>query len=330
MAIVGDTLPHCTGTGTQADPYIFEDVYGFAEAIGVVDAYVEAKTSNMQWDCNNDIYALPCPITFKCLELRAKGFTIINPVVQNQDISVFYFLRTTRENTQKIYNLNAYNVCIINYGYAHSLISDSAQYGESHGGAGITELYNCNFAGVSIGYGGEAFIGHSGYTWKYDTMQYHFYSCTFNFNLSDPTNTAGAFYFHISSIGYYDTSYLHLSNCVISFSGSRNGAFVIDGTFANTTTFTNSQANPLNCNEIRVILSSNPALSGYNYHKMSVTANSGTLTDSLGLWNTSRYHITTPTYTGIQMQETDSTLSTYIYDDANLENAGFFVGQVIT
>lgn len=42
MAVVGDTLPHCTGTGTQADPYIFTTAEGFVEAIAVTDSYIEA------------------------------------------------------------------------------------------------------------------------------------------------------------------------------------------------------------------------------------------------------------------------------------------------
>ena len=35
MAVRGDRLPHCSGTGESADPYIFTDEIGFMEAIDV-------------------------------------------------------------------------------------------------------------------------------------------------------------------------------------------------------------------------------------------------------------------------------------------------------
>lgn len=334
MATIGDTLPHCTGTGTQADPYIFSDVYGFAEAIAVVDAYVEATTSNIVWNCNTDAQALPCPITIKCLEIQAKGFTIINALVQNQNTSVFYIYRTTKENVQKIYGLNAYNVCIINYNLPMCLIDDNTRYSEYP--AALTELHNCNFAGVCIGYSNTSrdgssrknFIAHDDGNRYLNFMQYRMYNCTFNFNLSDPTNTSGKnFVFHCEGKGYGST-FVYLDNCTLCFSGSVSDAFSISA-IANNTTFMNKQSNPLTCSIGNINIMAEPSLSGYNYHKMYITANSGNLKDAQGLWNTSRYAYSNPTYQGIQMQETDPSLNTYIYDDANLAAAGFLVGEVI-
>lgn len=338
MAVIGDTLPHCTGTGTQVDPYIFSDAYGFAEAIAVVDAYVEASTNNIQWDCNTDSSVLPCPITIYCLEIKAKGFTIKNALVQNQNVPVFYIYRTTKANVQNIYNLNAYNVCIINYGNMHSLMSDNSSYSES--GAAVTNFYDCNFTGVCIGYtngrqsgsNSTNFIGWDGDNRYKDYMQYNMYNCTINFNISDPTNTSGKYFtVHVDGTGYYHQSYLYLNNCTVCFSGSTRSEFCMAGVIASNTTFMNKQSNPLICNgTCNIKIEAISSLSGYNYHKMYITANSGVLKDAQGLWNTSRYTYTNPTYqAGIQMQETDPSLDTYIYSEANLSAKGFLVGRVI-
>ena len=338
MATIGDTLPHCTGTGTQADPYIFEDVYGFVEAIDVVDAYVEAATPNIVWNCNTDTSALTCPIIIKCLEIQAKGLTIINALVQNQDVPVFLIYKTTRTNDQKIYNLNAYNVCIINYDYGHSLLNDNCRYSEQ--GSGVVDFYNCNFAGICRGYSNASydghndklnFIGHITGNRYQDTMRYNMHNCTFNFNMKDPTNTASKnFIVHGDGMGYYSQSYLYLDNCTVCFSGTVSWVFMIAGTYANNTTFQNNQSNALTCNTLQIKIEANAGLSGYNYHKMYITATSGgNAKDAKGLWNISRNTFTNVTRQGILMQETDPTTADYIYDEQNLANAGFLVGEVI-
>lgn len=88
MAVIGDTLPHCTGTGTQADPYIFDSEEGFLEAIAVPNAYAEAGVSAMTWDCNNRI--ITAPIVMYCDSLKCKGLTIKNPLIQNNNSAIFH------------------------------------------------------------------------------------------------------------------------------------------------------------------------------------------------------------------------------------------------
>jgi hypothetical protein len=94
-----------------------------------------------------------------------------------------------------------------------------------------------------------------------------------------------------------------------------------------TVTVTNTQTNQLTCGSIRIF----PGQYGYNYYKLWVTATgSGSqISDPLGLINTSRL-TGSIALTGIQMQETDPTASDYIYNDTNLADKNFLVGQVIT
>ena len=64
---VGDTLPHCSGTGTSADPYIYSTAQGFKEAIAVSNAYVKAATENLVFDVNDGV--LSNIIRFYCINL---------------------------------------------------------------------------------------------------------------------------------------------------------------------------------------------------------------------------------------------------------------------
>ena len=41
---VGDSLPHCSGTGTSGDPYIFTTEQGLKEAIAVDDCVYESTS----------------------------------------------------------------------------------------------------------------------------------------------------------------------------------------------------------------------------------------------------------------------------------------------
>ena len=73
---VGDTLPHCIGTGTSADPYKYSTAEGFVEAIVVEGAYVEAAVENLSFDVNDGV--VPSTITINNASFNGKGTTIRN------------------------------------------------------------------------------------------------------------------------------------------------------------------------------------------------------------------------------------------------------------
>lgn len=330
MANVGDTLPHCTGTGTQANPYKFDSATGFLEAIDVVDAYVEAKTANMQFDCNDGV--IVPPLTFKCLSFKGKSLTIINAVIQNQEAYIINYAVGNSTDEHIINGLNLFNFCIISNNNAVGVVKSYGGY-DGDDDPPKHKFNNCNFAGVVIG-GNNDFGLFSVQTYPTTWEKYYllYKNCSFNIRLEKIGNNNTENYFlgnHINSNDIYHI----LDNCVIKASGETNHfdleGYQSDRIFATNCTFLNSASNPLNVDTIDIPITYNASFSGYNYHKMYVNGSSGTLSDTLGLWNTSRYHITNPSYTGIQMQETDSSLSTYIYNEQNLSNAGFLVGRVI-
>jgi len=333
MATIGDTLPHCTGTGTQTNPYIFEDEEGFLEAIDVIDAYVEAKTANMQFDCNDSVIAPP--FTFKCSSFKGKGLTIINAVLQNQETYIINYAVGNSTDEHIINGLNLFNFCIISDNNAIGVVKAYGGY-DSYSNIPQHKFNNCNFAGVVIG-GNNYFGLFSVQSYPSSSCNYYllYKNCSFNVHLEKiGSNNTENFFLGNHNNSNYD--YHMLNNCVIGVSGETNH-FDLEGQqphriFATNCTFLNSASNPLNVDTIDIPITYDASFSGYNYHKMYVNGSSGsygTLSDTLGLWNTSRYHITNPSYTGIQMQETDSSLSTYIYNEQNLSNAGFLVGRVI-
>ena len=330
MANVGDTLPHCTGTGTQADPYKFDSATGFLEAIDVEGAYVEAKNSSMSFDCNDGV--IVPPLTFKCLSFKGKSLTIINAVIQNQETYIINYAVGNSTDEHIINGLNLFNFCIISNNNAVGVVKSYGGY-DGDDDPPKHKFNNCNFAGVVIG-GNNYFGLFSGQSYPTTSEQYYllYKNCSFNIHLEKIGNNNTENYFlgnHRNSAYIYHI----LDNCVIKASGETNHfdleGYQSDRIFATNCTFLNSASNPLNVDSIDIPITYNASFSGYNYHKMYVNGSSGTLSDTLGLWNTSRYHITNPSYTGIQMQETDSSLSTYIYNEQNLSNAGFLVGRVI-
>ena len=348
MANVGDTLPHCTGTGTQADPYKFDSATGFLEAIDVEGAYVEAKNSSMSFDCNDGV--ITPTINFKCLYINGKGLVIVNALIHNSSNPIIKVSGGTTAwdeyetgDIQEIRNINFYNFCIINYNLAMTLITSDFNTDNKYK---VSKFINCNFAGRCVGYPpytshtdtGHHFIGHINIYSSEGQIQYHFINCTLNVNLSDPTQTTGKkLVFHSFWNSLADgEGYVYLENTTICFSGSIKYTFSLSDASVvmnNATTMSplDKSANKLVCgsyiNNVKFV----SELSGYNYHKMYVeTTGDLTVSDSQGLINSDRYTATgTKSLSGIVMQEHDSTASDYIYDENNLANAGFFVGQVI-
>lgn len=342
MANVGETLPHCTGTGTQADPYIYTTEEGFMEAIAVMQSYVEAGQSNLLFDANNGVIT---QVTFRCSYIDGKGTTIRNLFTQNSGTNLIYF---NVNHSVDIYNINFYNMCIITTTswQRARFIFDSNDNGSDHN----KFFKNCNFTGIYKGYplGDNWGLISSFYS---NGSAYHsmiFKDCTFNFNLSmiASGNNANTVIFQMN--GYNSLYAIELSNCTICISGktptsANYPVYLCKGTIVlDSCVFTNSPTNPLsiaNGSNFNARLILETSTSGrkysttYNYFKMYINGNGLEGKFECGnshiLINTSR--ITgVPTITGgIQMQETDPTADDYIYDTNKLAAKGFMVGQVI-
>lgn len=296
---VGDTIPGCTGTGTQVDPYIFEDFTGFLNAIDVVDAYIEAKNNNMTFDFNNLSYTLP--MTIKCRSMKAKGLTLLNIIAQNGTYDIMKFEEVSTLS-QSIDNLNIYNFCIIvnsNNGGSCHLIKCNGYVNSSYA-IGI-RWTNCNFAGCVIGHSTTSYnptdtstlIGYtyngSNFNAKYSTFE----NCTFNIHLKDTFASLNSFTL-AGSGGYQPPT--TFTNCSICISGNvPYKCIYINGvkTSFNNVTFINSASNPLRCYLFSCALD-NLSASGYNYYKAYITAVSGIdgksiyFNDTMGLVNRTR------------------------------------------
>lgn len=332
MAVKGEKLPHCSGTGESTDPYIFTDEIGFMEAIAVEECYMEAGTSNMTFDCNNGI--VTAPLVFKYASFNAKGLTIFN-LLANKIYQPLITMSGSWSRTTM--NLNIYNFCCIMYGSysgkSEIIYMEFEQYGAQ---AATANFLNCNFAGIRVGYNqNQTCMFGKNANPSNAIVQPIFTNCTFNVNFSDPTANSSygnPLMFRASSV-----SPIALINSTICLSGTVYGTFTLtgkDGSAVNnptvvfdTVTVTNTQTNRLTCGAIRIF----PGQYGYNYYKLWVTATgSGSeIRDSLGLINTSRL-TGSIALTGIQMQETNPAASDYIYNDTNLADKNFLVGQVIT
>lgn len=343
------TLPHCTGTGTQADPYIFTTAEGFKEAIAVEACYAEAGDSNLTFDCNKGI--LTAPIIIGCAYLDCKGLTILNALINQTNSYIMKLADATDSNNQfarEIKNLNVYNFCNIHYGRGTIGLLVNPDYERYGGTVPPATFTNCNFAGIFIGYTEETdypMVGHYRRSnADYANAQLIFNNCTFNFHFKNPVNDGNRS--HMRLFAGSNASPVKLVNCSVSLSGNVPSMSIemcgFDGTYNkfakfDTVTVTNSQANPLICRRLKFIMPQ----SGYNYYKLYAHAHDYTsggtddliVSDPLGLINKSRLTITKtgePVCSGIVMQEDDPTAADYIYNDANLESAGFLVGQVIT
>ena len=312
MAVVGNTLPHCTGDGSQANPYVFNTPEGFLEAIVVEHAYIEAATTQtpLVFDCNN--VSMPIPWVFNFDYLDCKGLTILNVLSDHSSEAI---IRIRGSFSRTIKNLNMFNICIITQGRPAPLIFQEWQ---AYGGAEYyADFMNCNFAGIFIGYAlgygdlqTQSLLGRECSNYNYATVRLRFTNGTFNFNLRNPyPSTNYPFYFAQSNLGMY------FRNCTLRFSGQHNGGFYLDRQdetynrlYFNNVTILNSPTTPLIINyynSAKLSVGQDSTFSGYNYYKLYVQAlNNVIITDTLGLINSTRLTAgNDKTLTGIVMQE---------------------------
>lgn len=324
---VGDTLPHCSGTGTSADPYKYSTSEGFKEAIAVVDAYVVAAESNLSFDVNDGI--IPSSLSIACNSLNGKGTTIRN--LYRTTAGALISTPDSNKNTY-ISNMNFYNMMLINNTDGAEICVINA-YNDDYR---IKNFTNCNFTGIIRGskinfYRGLITSNYNSYT-GYDQG---FYNCTFNFNIDGSpysnTPTNGALFYS------FDNNYV-MSNCTICISGEFNYDFnFIWNYHMINCTVMNKATNPIIINGNHTIYITQTSAE-YNYFKPYITQSSGsTVTLNVGsnasktLVNRSRIDNVSISGTCISMQETNPTSpnNDYIYDAQNLADAGFLVGTVI-
>lgn len=338
MANVGDTLPHCTGTGTQADPYIYTTEEGFMEAIAVIKSYVEAGQSNLVFDANNGVIT---QVSLRCCYLDGKGTTIRNLFTQNSSTSLIRTYTGSDGHVINIYNINFYNMCIITTSVWHlaRFFYDEGSNYQDH-----TKFFkNCNFTGV---YNGPPKANNNGlFTCgvsagsSYNSVA--FKDCTFNFNLNTYTNVDYLYIFKSATSGYP----IEFSNCTICLSGKTSSTSnypvcLFTNAVMDSCVVMNKSTNPLyiasgnnSYVKMELVNSGKKFTTTYNYVKLYM--NHGTysgsrfdVNNSHVLVNKTRLGVDT-FQGGIQMQETDPTANDYIYDAEKLATKGFMVGQVI-
>lgn len=343
MANLGDTLPHCSGTGASDNPYIFSTEEGFKEAIEVNGAYVEASQSGLSFDANNGVFKT---LNFYCRNIEGKGLTVRNLLSFNENTNLIKTCLNGASCTVVINDINFYNMCIYNYNDTsatndiHLFIKTS----ELSGTGNYSRFNRCNFTGVYKGYTRPMFESKCYNQFSYDTL--YFMDCTFNINLDLKKNGLGdrdGFYV-FGGLDGHDTYVIN--NCTICLSGvnreddsGRPLQLMRNVTLLNSV-LTNSQSNPLTCpttgtlGQVALNLKSN---STYSYCKLYITrpnaesgANLNVSNASQLLCNVSRTG--TVSGTAIKMQETNplSENHDYIYSADDLAYQGFIVGQVIT
>lgn len=326
---VGDTLPHCDGTGTQADPYIYTTAQGFMECIAVNKSYAQAGEENLVFNANDGVIN-QSGITIKCTFLNGRGTTILNLMKQNTTgnlIALSYGEYADRHNIE-VQNMNFYNMVIIdnNTNNARFASASPDDYTQSF-------FRNCNFTGVAKGssFGYNALFYHSN-SYSGRSGKNGYINCTFNINLDIGNGGNSNDRILISS----DFG-AEMTNCTVCVSGKiARPLCIINNLKTNSCTFMNKQTNPLTLvSAVAVRYSANNSDIGYNYIKLYINnASSGTSTLSLSnatktLVNRSRLTDLSISGTCISMQETDTSALDYIYDAAKLEANGFLVGQVI-
>ena len=319
---VGETLPHCTGTGTSADPYKYSTAEGFNEAIAVVDAYVEAAEENLIFDVNDGIVSNP--IVQTCYSLNGKGTTILN-LYRTSSGSLINF--ATNNKSYSMSNMNFYNMMIVNNSSAGIRFINWGN-GDDY----VRHFYNCNFSGIIRGssiYSDTGIIVTASNNYTRSDQGMH--NCTFNFNIQGTLTNVSKPLFYAWDNNFY------LNNCTVCISGNVGTANlrIAGGWCFNNCTIANSSTNPLICSGDRTIYLESNVAANYNYIKMYIE-NDGNSTLVLGgyasktLVNRSRLPANmTISGTCISMQETDPTASDYIYNAENLADAGFLVGTVI-
>lgn len=337
MANVGDTLPHCTGTGTQENPYIYTTEEGFKEAIAVTESYIEAGESNLNFDANNGVIT---QVTFRCKYIDGKGTTIRNLFTQNSGTNLILFQSSSSGYAIEVDNMNFYNMYIATtsvWHYARFIYDAGSNY------QGHTKFFkNCNFTGVYKGLphaDNQGLIScHMQNGSCYDTMA--FKDCTFNLNFDTYTNVDQL------KIFKGDSNYpIELSNCTICFSGKTLSTanyvvYLFQYAVMDSCVVTNKSTNPLYIAsgdnprvEMELVNSGRKYTTTYNYVKLYM--NHGTYSGSK--FNVNNSHVLVnktrlgvDTFTGgIQMQETDTSADNYIYDADKLAAKGFMVGRVI-
>ena len=324
MANVGDTLPHCTGTGTQADPYIYNSEEGFIEAIAVTDAYVEAGQPNLIFDANNRVIQYINP---SCASIQGRNTTIRNLLANMTSGTLIYFSISSQSIT--INDMNFYNMCLINTAYSQRpkfLSTTTAN-------ANNVTFNRCNFTGIVKGLvHGEGYFVTGG-----RGVTLNFNDCTFNINFDVPYYAITAYLMRFTS-----SDNVILDNCTICLSGKTSTSFnytfyITADAFLYNCVFTNSPTNPLRGGgDIRnhFIVHGREG-SSYNYFKLNMVLQNQSTIEFANLpkmlINLSKITLGTDCSIsgGIQMQETDPTADDYIYDSDNLANKGFMVGQVI-
>lgn len=343
---VGDTLPHCTGDGTNANPYKFTTDEGFLEAIDVAEAYVESGINNLVFNCNNRV--IVPTINFKCRSFDGKGLIILNPVIDNTGNSIivvhgYESAEYSSPEPQILKNLSVFNYVFKVANTTTCLITDDW---DSSSGYKRCRFENCHFAGMITGYPkdlgsyglGTAFIGHNRDNYYMNWVKYEFINCTLNIHFKDSSGQRVFFWLHSGdTTGYRRQSYLYLENCTVSMSGYSDLKINLGNTVGKGTTFEsplNDDENKLECYSFNGSLISKSE-SGNNLHQLYVeTSENITISDvngnPVGLILTNRYTAGgTKTLTGIVMQETDPTAADYVYNESNLSNEGFPIGEVI-
>jgi hypothetical protein len=327
MAVVGDILPHCIGTGVETDPYIYNTIDGFLEAINVFNAYVEAGVDNLIFD------ALETPVSqieFVCKQIDGKNTTIRNLLANNET-----------KNLIGLYSSAGYNITIKNMNFFNiTIISNSSNikpkiigtYGNIDARQWKHELYNCNFTAILIG------VPHTeGYIQtftNYYTNTNYFNGCSFNFVLKFNSGVSGS----VSIFRQLESDYIQLNNCALKFSGEsyqsgNANLYLLEGVKATDCVILNSQTSSLENKRDGRILINLTSDSGYNYMKMHTIINDGSLAlDNCNTLLVNKSKIDDPSKINgacILMQEEDSTANDYIYNETNLSNAGFLIGTVV-
>ena len=342
MASVGDTLPHCTGTGTQANPYIYTTEEGFKEAVEVDAAYVAAASTDLVFDANNRVLT---KITLRCKSIDGRGTTIRNLLAKDQTINIIEIIAKSGTGHMEFKDLNFYNMCIFSSSadYTPRFLKETRRPQDSED-AKNHSFIRCNFTGIIRGacHTSGYFESENAYSFSAYYNYLRFIDCTFNINIVD-TGTSSRTIFKGR-----DVDLPYMDNCTICVSGqsnvqSGNSFYIINGFRCNNCVFEN--VTPL---ELKGDFSTGQPYvqfsfsseTSYNYIKVIIIGNSSSSSgaqnfilngsnSSYTLLNISLLTNCTINNTFIKMQQDDPTASDYIYNAENLANAGFLIGQVV-
>lgn len=329
---VGDTLPHCTGTGTSADPYIYSDLTGFLEAIAVSQAYVEAAEESLVLNTNGSLYT----VSFAMTSLNGKGSKLLN--LHGKDNDVGLIVIDNKQYPITIKNMNFLNMILDGTNenrYGTIVALNPSEYSARYwfDNCNFTCLVKGNPPDLNVGYG----LIYCANNWSRET--HRFKDCTFNLNFDNSTAGTTTIFSGLNGVPF--------TNCTVCLSGktkkdiyafrpSGHGGFTL-----NNCTIMNKPTNPLildNSDGAKTLYIQNSGgNTNANYIKLHIekttAANDATLSLSdmdKSLVNRSLLSSgVTISGTCISMQEDDTTADDYIYDAEKLAAKGFNVGQVI-